>query len=476
MYNSQLIIMLKRLTKSEINDFASFVASPYHNSDNRLIQLLEQIKTAAPTYANSILDRHHLFKVIFPNKKKYDSSLTVLFSRLKKLLENFYIQEHLKKDVFQQKKYLLQHSLEIGDWKMVEKEYKKAKIFHGKQAISIDFYQQEAVLERYYFDLLFYQRKNVELNLQKVSNNIDINYILHKLKLSWMMQSLSVLYNIKFKTPLLSEVLTTANTPPFNDNPLIRLFKKALLLTQSEGNMPFYNFKEELFEQSSLLGKREQYELYTLATNYCIHQIVKGDSTFNHVLFEIYEQTINNHIFIDGIYLSENKFKNVLSLGCKLKKWTWTKQFINDYSEKLNPEIRQQAKHFALGALYFYQKDYDKTLNYLRTDTNAGIYYVIDTKILLLKTYFILNYLYAFITTATAFKKYLYKNKKIASVKQKAYKNFISIAGKILKAKSEEKKQELLKIQQSIDDIQPISDKAWIKEQLNFVIEKNKSK
>ncbi|MEZ5056131.1 MAG: hypothetical protein R2879_03750 [Saprospiraceae bacterium] len=68
-------------------------------------------------------------------------------------------------------------------------------------------------------------------------------------------------------------------------------------------------------------------------------------------------------IFSDG-YLNEWHFKNIVTIGSRLKETDWVKEFLENYKEKLHPSIAENAYSYNLAYLYYTMNDLDKVSPY----------------------------------------------------------------------------------------------------------------
>ena len=87
--------------------------SPFNKISEKEIQLFEHIKHEHPHYNNSQkLDKKLLFSLLYPQKKKFDSSLRALMSQLNKHIEDYLIHKELQKAPLLKEQLLMRALLE----------------------------------------------------------------------------------------------------------------------------------------------------------------------------------------------------------------------------------------------------------------------------------------------------------------------------------------------------------------------------
>src|SRR5690606_395416 len=103
--------------------------------------------------------------------------------------------------------------------------------------------------------------------------------------------------------------------------------------------------------------------------------------------------------------------------------------------EKLAPKYRENAFTYNLAWLHFFRGEFRKTLRLLSNVEYMDVYYILDSKILLLKTYFVLEDADGFYSLADSFYVYLRRNALISSYQKPICLNFVKFAKKLMKAR-----------------------------------------
>ncbi|HJW28473.1 MAG TPA: hypothetical protein VJ508_04395, partial [Saprospiraceae bacterium] len=113
----------------------------------------------------------------------------------------------------------------------------------------------------------------------------------------------------------------------------------------------------------------------------------------------------------------------------------------------------------------FYKKEYSKVISQLSQVEYEDITYNLNSKTLLMASYFELDEIEALNSLLDTFRVYLNRNKSIPQVRRKHYLNTISIVRKLARIKHGDKK-EIERLEKEIETTQGIVSKNWILEKL----------
>ena len=86
--------------------------------------------------------------------------------------------------------------------------------------------------------------------------------------------------------------------------------------------------------------------------------------------------------------MSPWNYKNITAVGLRLEEFGWVQDFLLKFKPHLAPAHRDNAYKYNLAKLHFAKKDYDKVLELLREVEYDDIFYSLDSRSMLLKTYY----------------------------------------------------------------------------------------
>ena len=208
----------------------------------------------------------------------------------------------------------------------------------------------------------------------------------------------------------------------------------------------------------------QQREIYTFALNYCIRKINLGEAVFYQELFELYQYVLaKNYIFDDG-KLPAWDYKNIVTLGLRLKEFAWVEQFLYDYNSRLLDDFKENALNYNLAKLNFAKGNFDKVLDFLQIVEYQDIFYTLDSKVLLIKTYFELSEWTATDSQLESFRIFLVREKTVSETTRQQFLNFCKFTKKLLLFPNKKKLQAILV---DLEANTEVADKQWLRSKLN---------
>jgi len=483
MLDSKLMQLIKTLNQKELKQLYDYVCSPIYNKNQLIIQLCGLIVHAYPNDEKS-LEKIHVQKQLFPNKKNAASHLRKAMSQLGEKVLDFFVFLKIEEEKTYQKHLLHESLIRRGLGKFFEQSFRRVK-----QQLTItentNTYYYNYLLES---DLYHFTLKNgnrtVHTNLQEVVNKFDWYYISNKLRYCCAMFNTQSIIASDYHFFLLDDLLTALARIPIEDKPIIQFYYTILLmLKEDDGNIHFEQLKDLLQEEGEKVETKELYFIYTLATNYCIAKFKDGKAIYLRELFELYKQMLEKGLLFDGEYLPVHWFKNMVTAASRLGDFEWAKSFIEQYKKKLPALHRKSTVYFNYGIIAFYEEDYNTTLTHLNKVDFVDFYDHLNCEMLLLKTHYQLQNFQILTTKTDAFRMFIKRNKSISNNNALAYRNFINLFKRLIKCAQDGRKgnyftniqkkleKAIPKLHKNIQDTEPLIDKKWLLQEIKTLQE-----
>ncbi|MBK9506769.1 MAG: hypothetical protein WBP31_03920 [Chitinophagales bacterium] len=468
MFQNKSIVILRTFTSQEVRQFDEYLRSPFFNKNQTIIQAFDIIKAWFPLFEHPNLERTLLYKLIFNNEQFDEQKLRYLMTDLTKHLEEYLCYKAISEEqIFKYHLLLYTYRLRRLDKAFLNtlKLAEKALNDQPRRDVSHAFYQYLIEEDRYRF--MSDRREHLhETNLQQVVDNLDKYYILNKMRYSAEIINNKNVVAINYKLFLYDEIMNHIRHNPLDYVPSAKIYYNIILtLTEPENKIHYTNLLDLLKEHHQLFSKEEIFEMYVYAKNYCIRKINHGDVEYIRELFDLYKVMLKDRIIFKENYLSQFDYKNIVYLGLRISEFDWVKNFISKYNEHLDPAIRQNAYTFNMAYYHFFQNNYDEVLTLLRSVEFTDFYYHLDSKSLLLKTYFELEETEALFSLIEAFKVYIKRNNLIPAYQKTGYINMIKLSSKLYKWKLNPKNN----IQDIVDEFnntKPVVDVLWMRKKL----------
>lgn len=384
------------------------------------------------------MNREMVWANLYPDKAMAENQLRKHYSDLHRLAKEFIAMEDFTKSsrdqsVNRMRRYI--RSLLPDRLRKELGEARKEFIAHASEYPDADCYWHSAKLDEFEYYLSAHERKGVP-NLNQAVRSLDAAYLLSKLKFLCEIASFRNVFQFEHDFVLESEVVSLASKPPFSSYLLIKIYLQIYHLlerhhppTHQGDHAPqallndFDRLLDVLGQRYSSIALEELQMIQNYLQNICIRRIALSDHPFEERLDQLYEfRLASGSIFVNG-WLRTEDYKNRVSLLLKLKRFEQAWEFIHTYSEKILPEFRAVAMHFNLGSYYFYIGDYGKMRKELVVVLNQDAFYLLDSKALMIKAYFLEQDMDALKLQLESLKAYLWRNTRLPSSRVLIHKN-----------------------------------------------------
>lgn len=464
MKNSKLFQYLEQFNSKDRTRFKEFVASPFfnkHQKTKQLYSILMRIKN--PT-------KQKIFEQLFPDETFDDQQLGNVMSYLSSLfyeylaIKNFYAKKGLLE------LFSLEKALKDSQNKLFEirsKQYEK----DAKKRNRLDSF---SFFQNYYFNNLVDNYEHVNINrglskrLQNTVDYLDVFYFSEKLKYCCAMLVRQKVVQVDFDIRFLeSTIIHLEESWEYYSGfvPVLIYYRIYKMLTDSDKEKHYFELIELLEQHAHQFSAQEGREMYTYAQNFCISKINKGEQAYLDEIFKIYQQLLKQELILSNNTLSEWHYKNIITVGCRLKKFNWTNTFIESYKDKLPEEQKLNAYQYNLASFYLVKGDYDQALILLNNVEFTDVFYSINARFILMKAYYEMEEYNLMISFLDTFRLYLMRNKQISSNHRKDCMNSIRLASRLAKIKLEPKssrKEKLEQLKSKLESVGAIVNKQWL--------------
>lgn len=474
MHTTKLITILKTFSKKDLRQFKEYVNSPFFNKYEYAKKLQEYIYQSAPSFKNKKIERTKVFKHLFPNKKYNEPLFNNIISDLFTLLEDYLALLDYDSDPVTRKIHLLSTLRKRNmDKNFIRTMNIVKNIQENNPYRDENFYLKEFIIESE-ADRFFIRKEQRTYNesLQKKADNLDLFYLSTKLKNCCEMINRKNVLAVNFNLDLLNEILLYLEEHPhkFKDVPAIIIYNTILLtLMRPNEVIHFKNLKKLLEEHEDKFSIQEKQGMYQYAQNYCTKKINEGNPVYLEELFSLYKVLLTKEIIFEENHISQGVYKNIVSVGIRLKQFEWTEKFINIYRERIASEFRENAFTYNLAILYYSKHEYGKARKLFQNVEFTDVFYNLGAKSTLLKIYYELDELESFLSLTDSFKIYLRRNKLISDSQYKTNTNFIKFTKKLFALKPQgetARKQKIVILKQIIEQTKDIANVNWLKEMI----------
>jgi hypothetical protein len=468
MTNSHLVLILRTLSKKEERELRKWLNSPAHNHREDVVTLFEYLMAGQHLYEEKFLEKERVFSRIFSNEPYDDAKLRQSMHFLLKSVEEFLIYQEQQSDevrarmalasVFRKRKLDRAFTKAI---KAVEVQQEKAN-YRNEQYLRNEYLLQ---LEKY----SFYdgKKRTTEMNLQEVSDALDLTFVADKLRQGCLMIAHQSVYKAQYNIGLLEYIIEYVDRQKLMlHHPAIAVyFYGYKAITDESGKQYFENLRQEIQKHRTSFPKSELRDIYLMAVNYCIRQANKfNDSELIREAFRLYRQGLENEILLENGVVSPFTFRNAVGAALRLKEYDWVEHFIHQYKKALPPDYRESFFLHSLARLNFEKGDYGSAMQLLAQTDFDDTLINLNAKSMLLKIYYELDEYDALESLLESMRAYL-KRKQLMGAYRSNYHNFIRFTRKLVRVNPFDE-QEKSALKSEILTASPLTEKDWLLEQV----------
>ena len=444
MTNSHLVLILRTLSKKEERELRKWLNSPAHNHREDVVTLFEYLMAGQHLYEEKFLEKERVFSRIFSNEPYDDAKLRQSMHFLLKSVEEFLIYQEQQSDevrarmalasVFRKRKLDRAFTKAI---KAVEVQQEKAN-YRNEQYLRNEYLLQ---LEKY----SFYdgKKRTTEMNLQEVSDALDLTFVADKLRQGCLMIAHQSVYKAQYNIGLLEYIIEYVDRQKLMlHHPAIAVyFYGYKAITDESGKQYFENLRQEIQKHRTSFPKSELRDIYLL-----------------------YRQGLENEILLENGVVSPFTFRNAVGAALRLKEYDWVEHFIHQYKKALPPDYRESFFLHSLARLNFEKGDYGSAMQLLAQTDFDDTLINLNAKSMLLKIYYELDEYDALESLLESMRAYL-KRKQLMGAYRSNYHNFIRFTRKLVRVNPFDE-QEKSALKSEILTASPLTEKDWLLEQV----------
>ena len=471
MESTKFFKLLSSFSVYELKRFRRYLCSPLHNEDETYLKLYDFVLPYL-RHEKDNLTRVAIGKKLYPKKALSNLDYARLFTNFSRRIEGFMALE----------KYYRQPAnahidlLESFNDRQLDKYFPDmldyAQKLHKKTTVrSSEYYLQSFRIEALQHEYLeSKQLRSANKNLLETLSSLDTFYLITKLRYCAAMLHYQAFLSLEGDVALINEILTHCRQGKYDHVPLLQAYYSIVMsLIEPDVEAHFEQLKQLIFSQRDTFVIDTMRDLFAFAINYCINRINYGKAAYQKQIFELYKQALDVEILLNNGELSPWDYKNIVTIGLRNKDYQWTGRFIEKYKTKLSKIERNNAYTFNQARYFFATKKYGKVLQLLQTVEYNDIFYLLDSKTTLMKTYYELGEYQPLLSLKESFRILLRRKKLISEQSQINYGNFARYTMKLFRIDVKNKKQ-LASLQKEIESTNNIADKGWLLEKLGQMI------
>lgn len=470
LHKTKLFKLIKSLSKREFNHLEAYINSPFFLKKNKNpLKLYQALKKFSPKFDDKTLTKEVIFEEVFPRIKYSDAKMRNLLSRTVKIVDSYLLYLDNEGDEFGRDKRLS----EVYNKRNIESEF-----FNYSRRLLADLEKVEQKDTAYYFNKFSLEKEMYfHLNNDKKNTISILDNSLHSFHNFLALEDANIkleIYNRQriFKQKI--EIPSLSYSKPYTrDNIGLKLIKNLNDLLSQETNDNFEEIINEFENNINVLSKLDRINIYMSLQNYGVQKTSKNFEKNIMIQFKLYQIGLKYQLIIINNSIVSSSYLNIVLVGIKLKKYTWTADFIEKYEKKLNRKEAFETKKLSLIFLFYDEKKYLETINLTSKIRFTDVRWELNSKTIQIRSYFRLfqkdfSYGKLIIKQINALEKFLKREKSLATSRKLGTLNFNRILKRMTNAKIKGNWSILKEnIKQEIEHKKNIAFKDWLLDVLN---------
>lgn len=481
--NSTAISLLKLIKPEEWSDFRKFIASPYFNRGRNYESLVTYLTKFYPELDSDELTKISIYSHLYPGKKFKESVINTILSGLSLLCEEFILYQDFRNNP-QRDLRLLRQYCKRGHRHRADKYFEHLnKLINKPAASGLDLYERLEIYDSVDIYYTSYDKRNMRnQHLIKALLNLDYYFLLQTFVYRKELLSGSLYLENNVDDTLPFKILNEINFDKLTEmiekeDPGNSILVSIYFLIVKTYNNHFddknYNKLKGLIidNRKKLDFQSVKYLLFNLQVINTM-RFNEGRKEYEKELYEISKMLIDGKYYdSDNNWFRASHFRAILKLGLSLGDFDYIEQFVKNYSKRLEPDLRNPLKHYALANLFFTKKMYSEALtSIIKAELNSTLF-KIDARRLTAKIYYETDSIENLRSLLDAFSHFLKSIKTADRIIIKRNNNFIKYLKKLIKLKESKSDSFEFSVLQNVLMKENVSDINWLTEKLSQINE-----
>jgi hypothetical protein len=472
MYKTSIVKILKNLSKTELRELGKFVQSPYFNSRPEVVQLYDAL-TQALDSPPSVYEKEKLFARIAPTSRTYDDAqMRQWIHQLLKVIKAYFVQKEIEDNKTEHQLLLAKAFRKRRMDDFFEKEIDNSLVANVEQPFRhADFHLKNYQIEVERIEHLTLMKRTGEVAYDPLMTSLTTFFISEMLRLGCVTEAYQTSSKRDLALPLLDEVLKFLRKNDFliqnrdgKESIVLAIYYNMFQALKTHDATNFKEVKMLLEKYWQLLPKLDALQIYGAAFNFCTKKINSGEKEYLQHYFDLNQSGLKNGSLLENGVISKFMYKNAISAGIKLQKYSWVRQFLDDYKPLLHPKDREATYSYNLSFYYLSLNEFEKAQVLLQQSDFGDLQTNLAGKAFLVRIYYETNALDALDSLLDSFQVFIQRQKDIGYYKDN-YLNLIKVIRQILKTdlKDLAKRKEL---RTQVEATPNIALKDWLLEKL----------
>ncbi len=482
--DTKLIAFLRTFSKIELSEFDKFLKSPYFKKERDPLPLYNYLKRHYPEFPPDKVIEEQIINELYPGEKsddkKYRDLVRNISSTLLKAVNEFMIHSSVKNNVMLKNRIVLNGFLDRNLLKYYDQyltdTYKELSMMNQESAtVALEYFQLEQLNTRYFAYTLEY-KKFLDHGIRSLEWN-SAQFILNLIwtaKIKYLEETYN---NAKPESDFTNRIIEAIDIEKAIDAfsahekyPQLLFNYYAYKSIINENDLDYYRKAKTIFiANRSNISRFEKNFFYADLMNILSSGKDISDGYKRSELFEIMSFCVEDKAYkvSDDDFMHPSFYRSAVIHSTAVREYDWAENFIENYTDELQPEYVDNMKYFSLAVVKFARGDFEESLQYVSKVKYDFVRLKTDVKFLMLKIYYELNLEDPAHFLIDTFKHYASDSKEISEDTRISVKNFLKHYSQLHKLKNTHKSSEVEFIRKTMDNEKLLYHKDWLLEKAN---------
>ncbi len=470
------IEVLKKLSATQRNRFKKFLESPYFNVNSDLVTLFIVLDSDLRLDIDPVKEKvwsRCMTKVPFDDKK-WRKMLTSLLS----LLERFVAVESLQENKLLLSNIGLQGAIRLDIPALMSnasKHFEKSLDHSPRYSVDTQWLEVNYLKNRQYIITDFERKQEADKSeahredLLKLDRVLDRAYLQEKLRIACAFEHYSFVYNFDENIHFEKEVLKMANKMDEGDHG-VKIYQKTLSAYRTTFTRDFINqLFLQLRDNARHFSLNDSKDIYINLLNLVILKVGRGHEEYERLLLQLFQFGLNNSLLLEQGKISPSIYRNIAFIAAKLKEYDWALAFVEKNKDALEDKYKETAYSFNRARILRQMGKYDLVIETLRNVEYEDITYNLNSKLILMISYFELEEYAVLDSFIKSFKVFLRRRRNIPKARKNAFYSFTKVLHNIMKAEERLDAKRLKAAAEDIAENTSIPNRDWLKEKIEVM-------
>ncbi|MBP9191285.1 MAG: hypothetical protein KBF96_01915 [Ignavibacteria bacterium] len=482
---TKLIVYLNTFSKGEMNELDKYLSSPYFKRNRDPLPLFKVLKKHHQDLKSDSFNEKIIFNELYPgtdfSDKKAQNNFRSISSYLLKSVEEFIFISEIRNNNILKNRTMLESLLDKNLLKYYEqylptayKDLKDHEKLWGQD--EIEHILLGNINSRYYSlkrDLKSYLEKNFE-NTEITSSFFLIN-LLRSAKTKFLTETFN---DIKTGNTSIDVYLNSIDMEK-----IIDVFKGAPVYVNICFNYLVYlslinNYDKEFYKKAKKLFFENKSGINRKDLNYYYSDLMniidvhrKSDNEKNKEFFSIMVSCLDDKAYkiSEDDYMQPDFYRNVILFSNRLKRFNWADKFVNEYTNELQPELRDNMMFYSKAVICYGRGEFEKSLDHISKIKYDLVGFKTDVKIFMLRIYYELDMTDQIYSLIDTFKHFIKNSKHMSKDVKDIFSNYLKYFQKIYKIRSLYDKNESGLLRKNLLKEILVCERNWLLEKLDKI-------